>query len=454
MANSNQHIPNEIVWHTGMDLCPQHFQQSFQRQEGLLNFKLQESISYNWGVRELVINEAALTEGMFEVQILEAKMEDGLEIFYSNEINKTPLKLDLSDHEEACKKTGIVIDLLVPIEPELLKLGQGKSIRYKTADDELVFDNTTEDNPLAISRWKPRLMLQVYEEDSSSYLRLPLVKISFEDVGYVQEPYIPPIMAIKADRSLNELCAEVPKKLREKALFLSEKTKAVASLQDKLAILEIKSQIQSLVSALPQFETWLSVGETHPLVLYAALTQLAGSVAAISPESIPPAFPPYHHHKIHDCFSNVVDYIIETITIGIQEAFLILPFKFDENEFEFSIPFDPDWPTDEVFIGVRGEPGMTDEQVAGWTENSLIGSASILPDLRKKRLQGLKRVPTQGTDSLIPMGGVALFELLTKSEHFKPGEELVITNPADKLPGSPRAVELLLYVEAPERSES
>ena len=60
-------LPQAIQWHEGMLLAPQHFQQSFLRQESLLHYHLTTGMQYHWGLRRVRIDPALLVSGVFRI---------------------------------------------------------------------------------------------------------------------------------------------------------------------------------------------------------------------------------------------------------------------------------------------------------------------------------------------------------------------------------------------------
>ena len=51
-------IPEAVVWHEGMLLAPQHFQQSNRRLESVLGYHLNVASQFYWGVRRLTVDTA------------------------------------------------------------------------------------------------------------------------------------------------------------------------------------------------------------------------------------------------------------------------------------------------------------------------------------------------------------------------------------------------------------
>lgn len=57
-------IPDAILWHEGMLLRPEHFEQMTSRQELLLQHHA-SSAPFAWGISRMLVDEAALLQGRF-----------------------------------------------------------------------------------------------------------------------------------------------------------------------------------------------------------------------------------------------------------------------------------------------------------------------------------------------------------------------------------------------------
>ncbi len=56
-------IPASVLWHEGMLLSPQHFQQADLRQQVQLSYMMLAAAPYCWGVRQFTLDPAALVGG-------------------------------------------------------------------------------------------------------------------------------------------------------------------------------------------------------------------------------------------------------------------------------------------------------------------------------------------------------------------------------------------------------
>lgn len=445
MSTNHQHIPASVQWHEGMLLGPQHFQQSFLRQELLLGHHIMNLAPNYWGIEKLEINRGLLVSGYFQVDELVAVMPDGLFVNYvSSEKNK--LEVDLNQYRDEIRKKDLTVYLAVAVQKPENIVEKGEISRYRSLKGDLVNDANTGDNPVLIPRLVPALNLIVVDELSSKYVGFPLAVITHKDANFMMTDYIPPGISLSALPAVREIGDRIVQQLREKANYLSEKIKAVSSSTGMAMILETKEMIRSVVSALPQFEIILRSPGFHPFLLYHACTVLAGHLAFLDSEFIPPIFEPYDHNNLRAIFTTVHEYIHRVTEQGIQEKYTCFSFSYQSEIHGFGIMLEEAWFSEEMIVGVRGQPGMSLRDVEEWFSKCIIGSESLLPSMRERRVSGIKRKPIEGNENLVPLRGVQLFSLTMDRNYVNTNERLFVINPANHISGTRRADEIVLYV--------
>jgi hypothetical protein len=108
--------------------------------------------------------------------------------------------------------------------------------------------------------------------------------------------------------------------------------------------------------------------------------------------------------------------------------------------------FAPEWVTRRLVIGMRITTGVTEKEMIAWGDECLIGSESVVPSLRDKRIRGANREYVETDRELVPVRGVLLFTLRPEPEFLKPGEILQIRNLGERgRTFSP--LEIVLYVK-------
>ena len=142
----------------------------------------------------------------------------------------------------------------------------------------------------------------------------------------------------------------------------------------------------SLVGALPRFEAVLQTGCAHPYQVYVALCGMAGQLSVLGTEMVPPSFDPYNHNDLYSTFQPVLDFIDRAMDQGVPVTYKSFPFKFHEGAYE--LRFDSAWMKKKLAIGIKGERGMSEDEVVRWGESCLIGSQNRIEVLRANRIRG------------------------------------------------------------------
>ncbi|MGH9445302.1 MAG: type VI secretion system baseplate subunit TssK, partial [Terriglobia bacterium] len=370
------HIPDAILWHEGMLLAPQHFQQLSLRQEALVQYSTMRFVPFAWGVHRLSVDQNLLLTGVFRVLDLEAVMPDGLVVCHHGQ-KGGPLEIDLTPKREEIAHQPLTVHLAIP--DRACGLSQGDLARYETFEGDPIADENADDSELQIPRLKPRVTLLAAEIPPSKYVSFPLARVQHRNETFALASFIPPMIQVALQSPLGDLCALTSKRLREKAMFLADQLQAPSTTIGMPSVLETRSRIQSLVAGLPLFEAVLSTGRSHPYLLYLSFCSLVGHLAALGNSLLPPLLPPYNHNDLRSTFEQVQRFVFRMIAEGVSEAYDGIPFHFESGV--FSLAFDPSWTHRRLLLGMRGQTGMAEKDLLEWGETCLIGSQNIMGSL-------------------------------------------------------------------------
>jgi type VI secretion system protein ImpJ len=216
----------------------------------------------------------------------------------------------------------------------------------------------------------------------------------------------------------------VEKRIREKANYLIEQE--ASRPPDTLR----RAQIQSLVAGLPVFQATLATDRAHPYALYLALCAMAGNIAGVGDEFELPDLKPYDHNHPLVAFEEVRQYLIRKLA-GISEKWL--RFKLHRQEKRFTLAASADWlkyfsdpDTGAVFLGIRGDSGVSEERLEDWGRNCLIGTRNMIPSLISDRILGALRERVERLEHPLPARGITLFALTPDLEFIRQGEDLLV----------------------------
>jgi len=439
--SSAHDLPLAIQWHEGMLLAPQHFQQLVRRGDRLWQYHLGLALPYHFGVSRLRYESTQLFSGTLRITELEAVLPDNLVVGFRTG-SDGDLQLDLRVHMETAKHSPVLVYLIVPAERA--GASEGELGRYLSVPGDEVDDETVSGRALRIPRLKPRLRLQAgLEAPSPRFTALPLLAVSYKNGAFVPADYISPLLRVEVDSALGEQCAQVSSLIRAKATYLLEIISSPAITTKPAVIEETRRLLSQLIINLPPFEALLAPGTTHPYPLYVALTAVAGAVAAVGSQPMPPVFPAYDHLNLRRSFAEVIRFISQSLAEGVSEAFTAISFNNEGGQ--FSLNFEREWTRRVLILGFKGAPGANDQQITEWVASSLIGTASRFRMLRERRLLGAQRTPIDRYEGLVATRGMLLFQLQASGEFIIPNELLLIGNSVEKPPGV-RPAEAFLYI--------
>ncbi len=435
-------IPASIQWHEGMLLAPQHFQQQTIRSEELLHYHMMLSTPYYWGIKDLKIDQVLLIDGKLRIIKIEALMPDGLVVYHAHQDNNY-LEIDLAPYEEEMKRKPITVHLAVPALRTGAAAVKGVLPRYESIEGKPVVDENTGESEISLPRLKPKLNLLITDSPPQKYTTLPLIKIEYKNETIGAIDYVPPPLEVKVESAIGLLCAQVAQRLREKAVFLSDRITSPSSAVRGPMVLETKIMIHGMVSGLPHFEVLLNSSKAHPYALYLSLCQLTGNVATLGMGQVPPALGVYDQNDILACFIEAQNFIFKMIDEGILESHTGVPFDYENGV--FSLMLEKPWVDDSLTIGVRKRPEFTEKDVLTWIDDCLIGSDEIVESMKEKRVLGAIRKRIESDGQLVPARGTVLLEIDAAPEFIKPNAVLEIFNTSD--PANRRGpVEMVLYV--------
>ncbi len=441
-------IPDAIAWHDGMLLAPQHFQQQALRHEQQLTYHIRQARPFHWGVAHLQVDRVQLVSGLVQVRELEAIMPDGLVVDY-NPGSDEPLEVDISAYADPVGQTQITIHLIVPNARADRAPGPGETPRFVSVEGAPVIDPHGGEE-VSIARLRPRLALFATtgpnQKPPQKFVSMPIAQATFRNDAFVLTEFVPPALAVTANSALGRLGAEVVRRVREKALFLAERS-GVGSGNATTELAEAaRIEIRSLVTGLPPLEAQLGVGVCHPFEVYLSLCTLAGHLSAFASGAVPAKLSRYDHDDPMASFGEVRDFILRMID-RVKEGVARIPFTLEEGM--FGLPMEEAWLKGRLVIGVRGPATATVSEIAAWMENCIVASRSKLETLSGLRVKGAERIvlDDNGEGGVAAPRGVVPFEVKVDPRYIVPGERLEIWNP-DTLGSRFRPVEITLFVTA------
>ncbi|HET6978776.1 MAG TPA: type VI secretion system baseplate subunit TssK [Pyrinomonadaceae bacterium] len=440
-------IPDAIQWHEGLLLTPQHFQQLSSRHEALVQYGTVLIAPFSWGVRRFKHHAISLPAGKFRILELEAVMPDGLVVVHGFASGRDDvLEIDLSKHADQMSYRGALVHVAVAAQQNGTN---GNGGRFESFKDNPVADAVSGGKSYAIHRLKPRLTLHVGDNVPNGYVGFPIARVMQRDASFtLDDTFIPPLLAVPiksidgdaiVGQSLGDMCSQVAQRVRKRAMYLADEARTPAHGDRFGNDAGIRTRMLSLVGGLPQYEAVLQSSCAHPYLVYIALCGMAGQLAVLGTEMVPPSFDPYNHNDLYATFQPVLEFIDRVMDQGVPVSYKSFPFKYHEGAYE--LRFEGTWMKRRLAIGIRGERGMSEDEVVRWGESCLIGSQNRIGLLKENRIRGAVRKHAERVGDIVTAKGVALFSLMVDDSFVEPEKLLQIVNRE-----GPRPSEIVLYV--------
>ena len=431
-------LPTEILWHEGMLLLPQHFQQQATRQEMVLNWRVGSVVRDAWGIISIDIDQSAIIHGLLRVEKIEAVMPDGFIVQYPGE-HYDPIELDLSPHIDELRSAPGRIYLVLPRISNEAAGTRGGLPRYKAYQGTPVVDAHTGDNEAIMERCAPNLSLMIGSEPADQFTVLPIAEVSCRDETYSITEYLPPTLRLHPTTPLGQKLASLAKRMREKAVFLQQRINGLIAEGANDQAGDLKQALYAITDNLPEFELLIGSRSSHPFQLYSHLARTIGSISIMHRNFMPPTLRPYDHIDMTMAFNEVIDFCDECLD-SIQERYKVV--VFDEIDIGFSLTEHLGTESNIIILGVRLRPAQSEEDIIKWMNSAIIAPSSKINEMVERRVRGAtrQRVERETSMDLLQSKEVILFaverdkisetgendlrviNMLPAMQHFKPLE--------------------------------
>jgi type VI secretion system protein ImpJ len=434
--------PDRILWHEGMLLSPQHFQQESARVDQLVAWQCLAADPMAWGVRRLEIDENLLPGGLLRVLELEAVMPDGMAVSYAvDRAQGFDLQIDLVPFAEQLDNKELPVYLTVGRARSVRE--QGQPSRFRGVPAEPVPDEVSDALPVDIPRAAANLTLVAGDVPSSVFLHLRLLTVRRDNEVFKRGATLPALMAVPRESDVHRRAIAVAAQMRSKAAFIAKQTANPSSrLEDRIGMLEQKARLASLVQALPVLEAVLRAPEPTPYRLYVALCAQLGPLSLLRPGGVPlqpPAWDPADPlAALEPVLQAVTDLVGE-----VSQDWRTQVFGFDGRVFALDIQ--PQWLGPRLVVGLRGQ---SERDHVAWMSAAVIGSRTVWTTLSDRRILGAGRKQIEEAPDLgvRASAGYTLFAIEVSESFIVPEQPLVISN-ANETSTSQRPQELVLFTK-------
>ena len=394
-----------ILWHQGLFLQPQHFQQFDLYIQSLLTPFQQHMQPFFWGVANLKIQEASLQNRMFEVLNVEAIFPDGTQAaFPGNAVLQARSFKNIDFGVEGGRPFRVYLGLrkfnpaagrfISPVEPEpvedLYIGGMAAKARYM--------------NYVLKVFWETEV------EGLGDYWLMPIAQLELQgDRVQVSQEFVPPTTNIAGSEHLRQILKNIQEYIRSRCQVL-EMYKLVRNARstDLEAVpLRYLLALTVINRYVPLFHHFIETTELHPWAAYGLLRQLIGELSTFS-ERIDALgrladgkdlLPGYDHCELGSCFyeaQRLIKELLSAIVVGEEN---IIRLTREGSDFKGQIPADIFAQATRFILSVTAS-GTSGEVVDALTRLAKVGSVEEMPTMIGRALPGIplewREIPPPG----------------------------------------------------------
>lgn len=289
---------SRVHWHEGMFLRAQHFQQSERHRDAVLAGCLRGVAGLGWGFRRLRLDSTLFKNGMIGLTEAEGIMPDGTYFEIDERTRPEPLEI------EPTMPAGVVRLVLPAREPGKTEVDEpgrpATDARYVGDSVSLRDTASSSDRKEAIKICRPRFrLLHEAQAQGRGMVSLGVVRVTGrgpqKDV-LRDEAWLPPALTIGVVPDYGDIVRGVESSLtklaEQRRPFVQEAVQHGAGTTRDLFALAIAQRAQRQAAHMNDQQV------THPELLYAWLTGLAGELLALVRAGFrEPQVEPYRHES-------------------------------------------------------------------------------------------------------------------------------------------------------------
>jgi type VI secretion system protein ImpJ len=425
-------LDQPVHWYEGMALWPHMMQQAERFGVRQLQLSHKFNLHYDWGLRAIDLDVAALANYRFAAHTLQARLKDGTTV--SAPEDGAVAALDLRPALQASDAVTVFLGVPKlhlgrsntrdPDEPSAD--GEHARARWVVGAEEIEDENVA-NNPQSVRVRLLNFRLLVSTEDHSGYEVLPVARVlrppQPDAPPQLDRTYIPPLLACDAwsvlyADILQAVYHRVGKKidLRANQVVSRGITFDSRSGQDPL----IFNQLHVLNEAYALLGTLAFAEGIHPLPAYVELCRLVGQLAVFGDTHKVPELPHYDHDDLGGCFWRVRQYLDELMGEVGELTYKERPFE--GQGLRMQVALEPEWlePAWEMYVGVES-PLPAEECVRLLTRagqlDMKIGAAERVDYIFETGLSGLKFTHSSLPPRALPARvGLIFFQVSRESQ--------------------------------------
>ncbi|MGH8386683.1 MAG: type VI secretion system baseplate subunit TssK [Pseudomonas sp.] len=404
---------NPVIWHEGLFVKPQHFQQAARAAEAAVHQRVQSLSDALYGFSELELNNEYLSFGKIAITQARGIMPDG-SVFAIPDDLAPPTPLDIADSSAVNQIVFLTLPLRSNGALEVRWPDQYGNSRYIARREEVRDTHSDDGDQVGVDLAVPNLQLMLERSDRSAFTGIALARIKDKrpDGSLVMdEHFYPTSLSLHAVPALHRFLGEAAGLMRERARNLAQRIGSPG--QSGVSDVTDFNLLQTLNRLFPLFQHLARQRQVHPERLYIALVQACGELVTFTDEShLPEEYPVYQHDKLRESFQILEHTLRRALGTVLQPRAVPLPIIEQQYGVRSAALNDKRLLTSAEFIlAVRAEMPLETlrQQLPGQIK---ISSTEALEQLVSLQLPGIPLIPLPVAPRYLPFhAGFTYFEL-------------------------------------------
>ena len=352
-------IPRPVLWHQGLFLQPQHFQQM----ERNIEYRFSPLLSYIkphlWGITKLVIDNSALEEGYFKIDELEVLFQDGSWVTFPGNARVSSRHIEDIQHELETKDSFQIYIGLAKWDYSTANVQQIKdeettngSTRFISPLNPEEVEDIHSNGPHASIRFMNYVVKIFWEteiEDLGNYSLIPIARLKKDGAKVVlSNSFIPPLLCINGSNGFKQIISGIRDQILSRLEVLEgyKLSREIAPSELTGNSIRYIMALMVLNKYLPLLDHLIGAGTVHPWEIYGVLRQLIGELSSFTERINATGRTPdgnelisgYNHGDIGNCFSKaglLIEELLNAIIVGAENIIKLIR---EEDDFVAQIP--------------------------------------------------------------------------------------------------------------------
>lgn len=312
----------QIYWHSGLYLQPQHFQSIDLHNEWQLAQIRRSAQPYNKGIVELKINKAALQDFVVRIDKVECIMPDGAYLSYPGNC-----QLEKRNFRDAWLQRDQPFTLWLALrrfDPQcknvtlLKKENERAGTRWVNTNDDPVMKDIYDQAPEAtVARlcYNVRILSAEEMQEAVDCECIPLMRLRYENDSVIFDPeFSAPAVTLTGSATLYELIETIYYDISARAKKIEEykRSERLVSGSERGDRITQLLAMRTLNNALPLLKNMYQARQVHPWQAYCLLSQLIGELSSFDEgcsflgewRTGNDNLQPYDHYQLNACFAS------------------------------------------------------------------------------------------------------------------------------------------------------